>query len=140
MTCHVTSSPRGPRMNLAWKDPGNIGRDTPLPEETFWGDTLSRVEQFERSFSRCGAMTSHVIILPKHLPVIRRKKLSVSDAAAARAAARTKQRTASPVVRPVEPRRSPSTSSLSSVASNLSDLDAQVYWGPIVSRTPSSLE
>ena len=76
-------------------------------------------------------MTSHVIILPKQRPVIRRKKLSVSEA---RACAK---RPASPVTRPVV-QRTPSTSSLASVASSdsiASDLDAHIYLGPIICRS-----
>ena len=82
-------------------------------------------------------MTAHVIILPRHRPPIRRKKLTASELAAQRA--RDRASPVSPIARPV-PRRSESTSSLDSVSSESDDArsgcEGITYWGPIIQRSP----
>ena len=91
-------------------------------------------------------MSSHVVILPKGKPVIRRKKLTARDRAEARAEAML-QGPVSPIARPrVEPRRSPSTSSLSSEDSEIAQIlnahpEAEILLGPtrIIRHISSSL-
>ena len=87
-------------------------------------------------------MTSHVIILPRHRPAIRRKKLPASELRA-----QERQGPAPPIVRRRLEQRSPSASSLDSVDSfehldlgeespRAREEDAQIYWGPIIERSP----